>query len=108
MFDKNETWLGLLIGALLPIVGFGTMIYFNDMLLNMKIAIRGGDIFSMDEKTLYVLGVCYNLIPFSIYRRKRFDLTMTAIIWPTLIYVGLFFVWYILYPEFTLHVVKGE
>lgn len=86
--EKDSILTGLVLGAIVPVIGFLAF----DQLLHLLSA--GGIIppFAADSitrsmRTIALLSICCNLIPFEIARRKRWDDTMRGIVFPTLIYV---------------------
>ncbi len=88
MFEKNQILLGIIIGICVPIIGWALFQMLFEGLTTIGV---------MDEvtsgssegriRTLALLGICSNIIPFEIYRKKRYDNTMRGLIFPTLIYV---------------------
>jgi hypothetical protein len=104
---QDKKWVGALVGLVVPFVSFAILLMVNDWLDASKFRLPGNQSFAFDEKTLFALSVCCNLLPFRFYRVRRMDETMSGIVLPTIVYVGLFFVWYLMYPTFRLGVVKG-
>lgn len=87
--EKNSIPTGLLLGALMPIVGyilvdaiFNVLMHFN----LMEVVTSSG--LSKRLRTITLLAICTNLIPFNIAKNRRWDNTMRGIVFPTLIYVG--------------------
>ncbi|GLR19422.1 hypothetical protein [Portibacter lacus] len=97
MFNKNHIVLGIIIGICLPVVGYALIMMLFETLESAGI---------MDEvtsgsagrrvRTLSLLGICTNIIPFEIYRKKRFDNTMRGLVFPTVIYIG---IWIFMYKD---------
>lgn len=87
--DKNSVFTGLVIGALIPVVGYMVTEFIFLMLTKAGLMeyVTGGGL-SRRMRTLCLIGICFNLIPFNICRKKRWDNTMRGIVFPTLIYVG--------------------
>jgi len=81
--------IGLAVGAIVPILGYiGTEAIFG-VLTDMGLMEEGGTgVYSKRSRTLGLLGICWNLIPFNIAKNKRWDQMMRGIVFPTLIYVG--------------------
>jgi amino acid permease len=103
-FYKNNWWFGFILGLAVPIVGMGTLLMVNDMIAEIRLIELpdGGGVFRFSDKTLFVLAVCCTLIPFRYFSRHRLDRSMSGIIAATIFYVALFFVWYLMYPNFSL------
>lgn len=94
MLNRNEIWVGLLVGILLPALSF-VLLYQIFGLLEIKGAASGSG-FSPNfrERTLAIVGIAANLIPLNIFRRRRWDLSMRGVVIATSI---LAFVWVIRY-----------
>lgn len=90
MLNRNEIWIGLVFGILLPLLGF-TILYQLFSLLEIKGAASGAG-FSQNfrERTLAIVAIALNLIPLNIFRRRRWDLSMRGIVVAT---AALAFVW---------------
>ncbi len=89
MIEKNSIFTGILLGAVVPVFGYVVVEFIFDLLgqAGLMDVITGGAS-PRRIRTLALLGICCNLIPFNISRRNRWDDTMRGIIFPTLIYVG--------------------
>jgi len=83
MFEKDSIVSGLLLGVLIPFVGFALFLELYDQLLENTDP-------NFRKRTSALLGICLNLIPFSIFNRKRFFNSMRGIMIPTVIYA---FIW---------------
>lgn len=89
MFNKNNLLLGIIIGACVPIIGWALiqMLFEAITELGWMDEVSSGTS-SRRTRTLALLGICCNIIPFEIYRKKRYDLTMRGLVFPTIIFVG--------------------
>lgn len=90
---QDRLWIGLLIGAMVPFIGLGLLLTFYEWLENAGLASPIGLSNQFRLRTLSILALALNLIPFTIYNRRFYIHTMRGIIFPTLIYVGIW-VWY--------------
>lgn len=89
MIEKNSLLTGIVIGAIVPVLGYIVVETIFDLLGHlglMELSIGGPN--SRRIRTLALLGICSNLIPFNIGRKYRLDDTMRGIVFPTLIYVA--------------------
>lgn len=97
MFDKNHIILGLIIGICVPVIGYALFMMLFETLESAGLMdeVTSG---SADRRTrtLGLLGICANIIPFEIYRKKRYDTTMRGLVIPTVIYIG---IWIYLYKD---------
>lgn len=92
MFNRNELWVGLLFGLLLP--AFGFLLLYNLFGLLEARGAASGEGFSTNfrERTLAIVALALNLIPLNYYRRRRWDLSMRGVVIATAV---LAFLWII-------------
>ena len=90
MFNKNHILLGIILGICVPVLGYALFMYLFDGLTAIGVMdeITSGSA-ERRTRTLGLLGICTNIIPFEIYRKKRFDSTMRGLVFPTIIYIGI-------------------
>ncbi len=97
MFNKNNLILGIILGVCAPIVGYALLLMLFDGLTSLGLIdeVSGA---GMDQRTrtLTIIGICTNIIPFEIFRKKRFENTMRGLVFPTIIYVG---VWIYMFKD---------
>lgn len=89
MIDKNSVFTGLVVGAIVPVLGYFAVEFIFGILTEMGLMeYVTGTGSSRRMRTLALLGICSNLIPFHICKNKRWNDTMRGIVFPTLLYVG--------------------
>ncbi len=87
--EKDSLFTGLVLGAIIPVVGYVALEQlFNLLGVAGIIPEVASSSISRSMRTIGLLAICTNLIPFEICRRKRYDDTMRGIVFPTLIYVA--------------------
>ena len=87
--ERDSLFTGLVLGAIVPVVGFVLMEQlFNLLGVAGIIPQVASESITRSMRTIGLLAICSNLIPFEICRRNRYDHTMRGIVFPTLIYVG--------------------
>ena len=89
MIDKNSLFTGLVIGAIVPVLGYIVVEFIFGLLSQiglMEYVTGTGS--SRRMRTLALLGICSNLIPLSICKKYKWDNTMRGIVFPTLLYVA--------------------
>lgn len=89
MLERNSIITGLAIGCIVPVLGYIVVEFiFNSLtqfgLMEQVSASSMGRRF----RTLVLIAICFNLIPFNMSKNRRFDETMRGIVFPTLIYVA--------------------
>ncbi len=86
--EKNSFLMGFVLGAIVPVAGFYLVENIFDVLTQMgwmdEVSMSTG---ARRYRTMALLAMCCNLIPFNISKVKKWDNTMRGIIIPTLIYV---------------------
>ncbi len=85
--DKNSIGFGLIIGLLLPILGYWAWKVFFELLTVLKLMDPSGFSESWRARTFALLGICMNIFPFQYYQKRRYDNTMRGLIFPTILYV---------------------
>lgn len=89
MDNKNSIFIGLFLGAIFPVIGYVVIEFlFNLMTDAGWMAETSASTLTRRIRTLALIGICFNLIPFNYAKHKRWDDTMRGIIFPTLIYIG--------------------
>jgi len=90
--NKNQydtVIVGLAVGAVVPILGFIVTETIFGILVDMNLMSEGGTgIYSKRYRTMALIALCFNLLPFNIAKRNRWDNLMRGIVFPTLLYVG--------------------
>ena len=87
---KNDNLLfGIGSGVIVPFVGLAILIMINEQFASSEGAFLG-----FTDKFTRLLAICLNLIPFSIFNRKRMITAMRGVFIPTLIYS---FIWFAIY-----------
>lgn len=91
ILDRDGFLLGILIGLAVPVIAYGILLTIYDFL---EIRLLASDIgFSPDFRfrTLTLVAICCNLIPFHLYRRWHRDNTMRGLVLPTMLFIGYWF-----------------
>lgn len=90
MLNRNELWVGIVFGLLLPALGF-VILFQLFSLLEIKGAASGtGFSANFRERTLAILAIALNLIPLNVFRQRRWDLSMRGVVIAT---AALAFIW---------------
>lgn len=80
MFQRDEIWVGLLYGFLLPTAGF--LLFYNLFsILEIKGAASGaGFSENFRERTLAIVAIALNLFTLSRFRRLRWERAMRGVV----------------------------
>ena len=91
LLERDNFLFGLIIGVCLPVAAYGIMLTLVDFVdgqfLPPDVSISRG----FRERTLSVIAICCNLIPFHYYNRRYASNTMRGMVPPTLLWVGVWF-----------------
>jgi hypothetical protein len=71
MLKKNNLYIGLGIGILLPIVSYALLLTIFEQLDKLHWTSQQGLSFKFRMRTLCMIAICVNLIPVQIYQRWR-------------------------------------
>ena len=89
MNEKNTIPIGLLLGAVTPVIGF---LFFEGIFDALEyfglIEEATSSSLSRRERTIALLAICSNLIPFNYCKKRKWDNALRGIVFPTLIYVA--------------------
>lgn len=89
MNDKNSIIIGFAVGAITPVLGYLAIEFIFNSLSQMGLMDSGGiGFYSKRFRTLALFAICCNLIPLQFFKRKKWDLSMRGIVFPTLIYAA--------------------
>lgn len=94
IFDRNNIWIGLGIGLLIPFIGYALLLVLYEQLETAGIGSSTG--FSPDfrQRTLAVIAICLNIFPVNRFRRYRMTESMRGVVFATTAYVLLWVVYF--------------
>ena len=94
MLQRDEIWVGLLYGLLLPAAGF-FLLYNLFSLLEIKGAASGaGFSENFRERTLAIVAIALNLIPLNRFRKLRWEQSMRGVVIATAVLALLWLVFF--------------
>jgi hypothetical protein len=85
--NLNNIFAGIVIGAVVPFVGYAILLEANDYIRAAHIAIGSTVFDGFSERLLMALSICLNLLPFHYFRKVRYDDALRGIVFPTLLFV---------------------
>jgi hypothetical protein len=87
--EKDSLLTGFVIGAIVPVIGYFLFENLFEFLSAKGVLAEAiGESLMRRVRTIELIAICSNIIPFEIGRRKHLDDTLRGIVFPTLIYVG--------------------
>ncbi len=93
-FDRNAVWVGIIVGLLVPFVGYALLLVLYEQLEAWGLLQPGGFSTSFRQRTMAIVAICLNLWPLNIYQKKRFNDSMRGIVFPTAFYVMVWIVYF--------------
>ena len=84
---RNNVFFGLALGIAVPLIGYIFWNSFFNVLDSAGILNADGFSTSWRERTIALLSICMNIIPFQVYLKKRSEQTMRGLIFPTILLV---------------------
>ena len=94
MLNKDSLPIGLILGIVTPFVGYAVWMMLFEQMDSMGWLDNSGFSENWRNRTIALLAICMNIIPFSIYNRKRFYNSMRGFVFPTLILAVIWFFTY--------------
>lgn len=94
VFYRNEIWVGLLFGLLLPLCSFVLLFEIFNLLETKGAASGAGFSLNFRERTLAIVAIALNILPMNMYKKRRWDLSMRGVVIATAL---LAFVWVVRY-----------
>lgn len=89
MMEKDSFLTGIVLGCIVPVLGFIAVEAIFDLLTNVGLMNEVTPLGTTKRlRTLALIALCCNLIPFHIAKRNYWIDTMRGMILPTLIYAG--------------------
>jgi hypothetical protein len=89
IFNQNALWVGLLIGLVLPFVGYALLLTVYEQLEAMGVVSKIGFTPYFRERTIGIVAICLNIFPLNVFYKKRFTQSMRGVMIPTFLYVAL-------------------
>jgi len=90
----NKVYIGILVGLILPFVGYAILLMIYDFLDDQDIISSLGMSPNFRERTIGLIALILNVIPMQIFNKRNWQEAMRGIVFPTLAYVIL---WMYLY-----------
>ncbi len=94
--DRNQIWVGTLTGLLIPFVSYAVLLMISEKLYLWlpEYTVDGESVIA--PRTLYLLAICCNLLPFHFFNSRRAVKAMRGIIIAT---IGLGVVWLVYFGK---------
>jgi amino acid permease len=83
--DRNQIWVGIVVGLLVPFVSYAVLLMLSEKLDEWLPQYTGDGESVIAPRTLYLLAICANLLPFHLFDRRRWGKGMRGIIMATIV-----------------------
>ncbi len=90
----NSILAGILIGVILPFVGFALLLLIYEQLDQAGWLSSEGFAISFRRRTLVVIAICLNLIPLRIFQNRRANQALRGLVGATVVLVFAWFIYY--------------
>jgi hypothetical protein len=87
MLNRNQLSTGLLIGIIVPLIGFGIIYGLFQLLDAAGVMSDSGFSPRFRERTAALVAIALNAVALNRYQKMRFTETMRGIVVPTAVYV---------------------
>lgn len=94
MLDKNSIIIGLLIGFVLPFVGYAILLTIYEGLESMGWVSSVGFADNFRERTIGIVAIALNVYPLNVFLKRRFTNSMRGIVIATTVYVAAWMMMY--------------
>ena len=96
----DKLWVGLVAGLVVPFVGYALFLVFFEQLEAAGWLSDQGFSFNFRERTTAILAVALNLLPLTIFRRRRANEAIRGLV---MITMGYALVWFFLFGRALLN-----
>lgn len=86
--NRNEVWIGLVAGLLVPFVGYALLLSVNDYFIN------NGMSSGFRPRSLALIAVCLNILPMNVFMSRGQGQSMRGILIMTIIYAVVWFLYF--------------
>jgi hypothetical protein len=88
---KNAVLSGVILGLVIPFVGVAVLMMLDEWIVDL---VNSPVYNGQKQRTLFLLGICLNLIPFQYFRNQRRTQSMRGVGIMTMIYAAAWFVYF--------------
>jgi hypothetical protein len=94
-FRQNTLLSGIIWGFFIPLVGVAVLMMIDETIVDADILLPNNNVYlGQKPRTLYLIGICLNLIPFQLYTNRKMDTALRGIGISTMIYAAAWFAYF--------------
>ncbi len=86
IWNRNELWVGFILGLIIPVAAFSLLSMLFEQIALFGWVNNEGFSPTFRQRTLTLVALCFNLIPFNHFQKRRLLLSMRGIAVITVIY----------------------
>lgn len=91
---KDNIITGIVVGLITPLAAWFIVKFGFDILANLNTRSEFGSAPTWRPRTLALIALCFNIIPFQIAKVKRWDKTLRGIVFPVIVYAAIWFLYF--------------
>ncbi|GJM32917.1 MAG: hypothetical protein DHS20C18_19180 [Saprospiraceae bacterium] len=99
MLNRDAIWMGLILGLLIPFVGYALVLTIFEQLEALGLMSKIGMTPYFRERTSSILAISLNLLPLNFYQRRKYNETTRGLVVMTGVYV---IAWLIYFGRYVL------
>lgn len=92
--NRNAVWIGLLVGLLVPFVGYAVLLLIYETLEDMGMASSIGFFSNFRTRTIALIAVSLNIIPMNMFMSRRHGNSMRGVLIITVAYAIIWFLYF--------------
>lgn len=86
-WNRNAIWVGVVLGLAIPFVGYALLLTIFEQVEAWGWLNPDGFSPLFRQRTLSIIAICLNLIPFNWYSKRKYTESMRGVVFPTTAYV---------------------
>ena len=94
IFNRNELWVGLVLGLLIPFVGYAILLMAFEQLEGMNMGTSSGFSIGFRQRTVAIIAICLNIFPINNFQKKRMTQSIRGLVLATFALVAIWLIWY--------------
>jgi len=103
MLKEDNIMIGIALGVTIPVLGYLVIDGILDILESIGVRGIGNTVITFKDRTMMLIALCTNLLPFWMQSKLRNDNTMRGILIATAIYA---IAWFVIYGSEILNIVE--
>lgn len=92
--NRDAIWVGVVVGLLVPFVGYAVLLMIYEALENLGWASSAGFLGNFRERTIALVAVSLNIIPMNMFMARRNGNSMRGVLVVTMVYAIIWFLYF--------------